>query len=1124
MLHIYRSSRIESLADMLAARLHRQRPRSALAGQTVLVGHLGMKRWLTLWLAERRLASLPRVAANLDMLLPSEWLDMLARSVLGSAAIAILPYRRPALRWRIYELLAELDDGEVAAYLGGADSGRRRFQLADRLAGLYGQYLVYRRDWLSLWGLGEAAADPAMPVLGHWQGQLWRRILQGIGQGHRGQRMRRLLERLSTMPADPDQPALHVFGLSHLPPDVLTALQQLSVSRDVHVYFPDPCRELWEDLRVRRDQFATSLDGGAFLALKHPLLASLGRLGQHYSLLLNALDSASDDRDCVDAELQAEQAPSRLLQQLQDSIRTLQPSWSTAPPDAARADATLRIHLCHTRLRELEVLKDALLDQLTRQPDLQPRQIVVMAPNMAVYAPLIPAVFGQPGRSGEVLPFHLADVALSRSHPLLTAFAQLLELPTQRITRSQVLALLSLPAVMRRLKLDSSQLAAVERWLQRSHVAWGLDGPMKADFGAAEVGANSFDFGFDRMAAGFVLGREGGEWLLDGMLPADPVNGPDAQGLAALWALLDLLRDWREQTGTPRPLSEWSKCLRIWIEGLFLADWQDADEQAALTALERVVTGLGREADNAGVDPVVKWAVVHEALGQALDGVPERQPFLAGGITFCGMVPQRAIPFRVIALLGLNDGEYPRVRSDNQLDLMQQHPRLGDRVNRMEDRYLFLEALMSARDAIHLSWVGEGVQDGKPRNPALPLAELMRFLDQVHEIDESDPQIDRPWLLRHALQPFDARYFLPAGATADTYPRWFSYSMEFAAACRQSADQDWVFLQDAPRLPHASAAAAVELRSVCDFYAKPAQWLCLHALALSRETLSEDGDTDVEPLTSSRETLDQTPLLLLGQTIAAGRREIPAQPPAQLLYSGQLPAGALGERAYEALREEAQVLLDGVRSLPPFAQGAAEAAPVAIDLDIAGLRVIGELTEVYRSGDELWLVKVVNSKSVNYSKLLPLFLQWAALRISRPDCRCRVALMYLKTIKKELRCVRHDLDQFPDDPALLRASLSTLLEQYLTAETTAGSYFPATSFAYALELAEGKNDPLGKARKVWAPDFGTGERDYSPGYNRVLAANDSFLQAGTPAHRRFTELAALHMELLQGTAWSGSQS
>ncbi|MBL8246234.1 MAG: exodeoxyribonuclease V subunit gamma [Rhodanobacteraceae bacterium] len=1105
MLEIYRSSRIEKLADLLAEHLRQQTPASVLAPQTVVVGHLGMKRWLLQRLAEWQPERGRRIAANLDMLLPSEWLDGLALQVLGRQSIAIAPYRRQALRWRIHALLPRIDSPELAHYLEGEDAPRRHFQLADRLAGLFGQYLVYRRDWLAAWERGETAGVP------HWQNQLWRRLVAEIGLDHRGRRMSELAARLPALAPDADQPALHVFGVSHLPPDALAALDALSRSRRVAVYFPDPCRELWEHLRSRRAVYAASLRGEAFLEIGHPLLGALGRIGQHFTLLLNGLDAGCDLRHQDDERAQGLlPAGSTLLQRVQHSIRTLQPEWvRRAPGDHTdpRTDASLRVHACHTRLRELEVLKDALLDQLAADPALNPRDIVVMAPNMALYAPLLPVVFGAPARRDSVLPWRLADVALARTHPLLGAVRELLDLPTQRITRSQVLALLALPAVARRFDLDAGGHAALTRWLERAHVAWGLDGEMKRDFGAAPVDEHSFAFGCDRMFAGYLLGEVPADTLLDeSILPARPVSGPDAASLGALWGLLDVLREWRAAMRRRRSLGEWSTLLREWLERLFAVDPRDDGEREALAAVLALAADLATQQVDAGVLPEVEWSVVREVLHQGLEGIPERQPFLAGGITFCGMVPQRSIPFEVIALLGLNDGEYPRARPDSGLDLMQSHPRLGDRDNRADDRYLFLEALMSARRTLHLSHVGEGAQDGKPRNPALPLEELLGFLDQHAAVAGHE----RPWRVRHALQPFDARYF--GGEPED--PRWFSYSEEFSRVVAAGQASEWRFLDGTGLQGAPAATGTVELRALAAYFRDPAGWVCRQALKLSRAALEESAPSDDEPLAVSRDRRDRMHIDLCWQALRQGQTRLPLQPPAEFSRSGRYASGKLGEHAWQQTRAQAQAWLDLACSLPPFDGAAPTALAQAIDLELGGVRLIGSVGQVYQRGSSLWLVSISPVAS-DFRQLLPVFLDWAALRLALPQ-----ADLHLRVIHRG----KDDMPElgpapnFATDPDPLRRGLVRLIALYQDAFRTAAAYHARSSHALAANLAAGDADKaLEASRRAWRGQHeSVGERDYAPGYNRMIAGDDRFLHPGRAEHARFDQLARELYDLLRG--------
>ena len=576
---VYRASRLEALLEPLQQLLEQFLPAHVLAPQTVIAAHPGMRHWLAGALAKARGPG--GIVANLRISLPSSWLDELASAELGSTAVALTPYRRDRLRWRIHELLPALDDAQVRGYLAGGDAARRRYQLADRLARLYTQYLVYRPDWLIAWERGRDAVPEAT-----FMAPLWRALRAAIGVPHRGERVSALVRELArdTWRARSDEP-LHIFGVSHLAPAELALLGAVARRRPVMLYVPDPCREFWAGLRGPREALraqAQRVDFSAasepyFLQLGHPLLASWGRMGQHFMLNLQGLDEAiaMDVRHWQD-ERPGQHEGGGLLQRLQEGMRQLDPAL-TQPLEggeaAALADRSLRVHLCHTRLRELEVLRDGLLKELAERPDLKPADIVVMAPDIAAYVPLLGAVFGEAGRHQGPLPYHLADVAVARTHPMLNAFSRLLSLPESRLTASELLDLLRLPEVARALALDAGDLDNLARWLRESRVAWALDGAFREGFGVPGIHEHTYAWGMDRMLAGYVMGDAEPDalgntaaWQLpDGELwPVDGVHGPQA---ASLGALDRLLQTWPACTATPRSRARrrrgprgWSSC------------------------------------------------------------------------------------------------------------------------------------------------------------------------------------------------------------------------------------------------------------------------------------------------------------------------------------------------------------------------------------------------------------------------------------------------------------------------------------------------------------------------------------------------------------------------------------
>lgn len=1164
---VLRASRLEALVPPLQRLLEETRPPHPLEPQTLIAAHPGMKQWLGGALA--RQVGAGRIVANLEMVLPSTWLDRLSTRLLGERAVALPRYRRGPLRWSLHRLLGEaaahgITDARVQAYLdapGSADlRAQRRLQLADRLATLFSQYLVYRSDWLAAWEAGvsnpatAALADPALRALeAQALAPLWRALAAALG-GHRGRLARDLL-RVLQEPSQGLEP-LHVFGLSHLPPVELAVLHAYARHALVAVYVPDPCREYWGGLHrglPRGD--GREADAGAWRAFRedeaarladpealdwreqgHPLLARWGRLGQHFFAALTEAPLREDIRHWQD---EADTAPSNRLQRLQESLRRLQPELIGEDPrdPAARADASLRVHACHTRLRELEVLRDALLDAIDRD-GVRPGEIVVMAPDLRAYLPLLPAVFGEPGSTRErLLPYHLADVPVARSHPLFAVVETLLGLGASRLGAPEVADLLGVAEVRRALSLDDGAADELLDWLRASRVAWGLDGRHKAGFGLPPRAEHSFAWALDRMLAGYLMAETGGDdapvQLADGttLLPQGGIHGPGAAALGGLDRLLCELQAWRDLAEVEQAASAWAAALRLRVDALLRIDPGDAAARAALDLLHRAIDQVAAEPAANGLDPPLRLAVVRELLREALDAAPERQRFLMGGITFCGMVPQRAVPFAVVAVLGLDEEQFPRRPAHGGMDLMATLRRLGDRDVPSDDRYLFLETVMAARRRLHLSFVGQGVRDGKHRNPAAPLAELLAELDRHAGFAPDDAESARPWLLRHPLQPFDARYF------DGRDPALFSYSAAFAGM-RGEGRGALPGLRDGEPLRPEPLPETVPLARLEAFFKDPARALLRDHLQLSLEALDPGQRLDDE------EPLDAIPRIagvarrvfldeVLPRHCADPAWTWPATPPAWLALGGLLPPGPAGLAAWAGEAKAVEAMLACAAALGRFdANGATGAQSRTVEVVLAEatateppLRLAGRVDALFPlaaspGGLQLVFAFPGSAKSalkpatdLGHRELVPAFLRWAALRLHATGEPAPVRLTLLAAGDEPSLAVEvnaWDAAYCAADDARraamaagLRQRLHGLIAVWARGRDGATLWYPRSA---AKALARRPADPAGieawiaaaakEVAKTWRGDFQTGERDQEPGYARWLEGELVF---GDPA-------------------------
>lgn len=636
----------------------------------------------------------------------------------------------------------------------------------------------------------------------------------------------------------------------------------------------------------------------------------------------------------------------------------------------------------------------------------------------------------------------------------------------------------------------------------------------------------------DRLLAGYVFGEaaEGeriARHLADGtrVLPIEGVHGSQAELVGVLDRFLCELAALRRDLTQPRSASAWGARLEALIDALFRIDPFDTEARDALALLRRFVHAIETEAGVGALDPVIEFSVVREVLRDQLAAAPERQRFLMGGVTFCGMVPQRAIPFQVIAVLGLNDGEFPRAPGDGGLDPMARHPRLGDRDVRNDDRYLFLETVMSARSVLHLSYIGEGVRDAKPRNPSTPLAELLSLLDERAGLrDEGDDNIsddkrDRPWIVRHPLQPFDRRYF------DDSDARLYSFRADLARLGGDEPRHARPFLADtaAAPAPVSAETVCVPLAEVLAYYRDPARQILRNDLHLRLDALEEDSLRTSEPLEAKFAGIERVArrLFLGAASEPAAQWNMPEAPPDWLRLDGLWPPGHAGEKAWKDESGKVQKLLDIASQQILFADGLPVAMPLPVNRTIGSYRLQGELMRVYRTADASWLFDVFPDKKseedFSFKERIGAFLEWASLRLNDEAGVSPVRILLLTAGKSSpwqdalnrrdeafIAALRGGDDATADRLlADLQRRVEALVAFWAAAQARPSWYFPQTSWAAATSTDGAKIE------NAWSGGFQRGERDYAPGYAAVLARDARF----EPGQTDYAALLAKAREL-----------
>ncbi|MDU7304339.1 MAG: exodeoxyribonuclease V subunit gamma, partial [Escherichia coli] len=671
----------------------------------------------------------------------------------------------------------------------------------------------------------------------------------------------------------------------------------------------------------------------------NPLLASWGKLGRDYIYLLSDLESSQELDAFVDV------TPDNLLHNIQSDILELENravagvnieefsrSDNKRPLDPL--DSSITFHVCHSPQREVEVLHDRLLAMLEEDPTLTPRDIIVMVADIDSYSPFIQAVFGS-APADRYLPYAISDRRARQSHPVLEAFISLLSLPDSRFVSEDVLALLDVPVLAARFDITEEGLRYLRQWVNESGIRWGIDDDNVRELELPATGQHTWRFGLTRMLLGYAMESAQGEW--QSVLPYDESSGLIAELVGHLASLLMQLNIWRRGLAQERPLEEWLPVCRDMLNAFFLPD---AETEAAMTLIEQQWQAIISEGLGAQYGDAVPLSLLRDELALRLDQERISQRFLAGPVNICTLMPMRSIPFKVVCLLGMNDGVYPRQLAPLGFDLMSQKPKRGDRSRRDDDRYLFLEALISAQQKLYISYIGRSIQDNSERFPSVLVQELIDYIGQSHYLpgdealncDESEARVKAHLTCHHTRMPFDPQNYQPGNLQ--------SYAREWLPAASQAGKAHSEFVQPLPfTLPE-----TVPLETLQRFWAHPVRAFFQMRLQVNFRT--EDSEIpDTEPFILeglSRYQINQQLLNVLVEQDDAERlfRRFRA--------AGDLPYGAFGEIFWETQCQEMQQLADRVIACRQPGQS------MEIDLACNGVQITGWLPQVQPDGLLRW--------------------------------------------------------------------------------------------------------------------------------------------------------------------------
>ncbi len=852
---------MELLLDQLIATTSDGTMVDPLLAEQIIVQNNGMARW-----ASQQIALAQGVSANLQFQTPGVCLWQFARR--WNPSLPEFPHRKEAMMWRIFELLPELlprTEFEVLhRYLRADADNLRRLQVARAVANTFDRYLIYRPDWINRW---EAGHDL------HWQAVLWRR-LQKYFPCHWATVMAQLGEISDRPPDDVLPPRISVFGVSDMPPLYTQVLAAVASHTAVHLFYLNPCEQYWADIVDEKQQArrrakarkAGSDDPTGLLDIGNPLLASWGHAGQAFLDQLLELGIQEHEYFCAGNSNTRLQAIQNQILALDDA--RLEPGQFN--------DHSLQLHSCHSELREVQVLHDQLLSLFESLPALQPRDVLVMAPDIDKYAPFIDATFAVADDHMRI-PWSISDRRFRTEQYLLEVIGWLLKLPLSRFESTEILALFDLPAIRTRFGIDQNTVTTLHRWVSESGIRWALDANMRTAMDLPATELNSWRFGLRRLFLGYALpDMDGG--LYQDIAPYPDIEGAQSDHLQVLAQIITLCASWRQRLQRSYVLDEWLELLDQLIEDFLSPDENEYQVlQAARSRLFELLQ-LGQTDD----EPLqLSRDVIADLYQQVLEDDSNEKQFLNGKVTFSNMVPMRSIPFRVVCVLGLNTEAFPRSDNLPSYDLIVDHPRRGDKRRRNDDRYLFLEALLSARDVFYLSYVGRDIRDHSEKAPSTVVSELATYAGVQ--------------VLEHPLQPFSKRYY--DGASAEL----FSYNGTwYQAASATVQAQDACFVDDALDVDR-EPATLVELHELIGYFCDSTNSFLTTRLNIARSWREQNLET-TEPfklteLARWRVKQEAYKLHKAGDSKGAANRK--------LIATGAVPMGPMGDRVLDEIHDGA---------------------------------------------------------------------------------------------------------------------------------------------------------------------------------------------------------------------------
>ncbi len=692
--------------------------------------------------------------------------------------------------WDIYFLLFELIDKAdykpLKDYINADDSSKelRQYQLSRQIASVFDFYIGYRGDWLESWQetkkITKKGTSTEKLVLGPhelWQADLWRKLTVEREDKIEFKRASLLLGECIEKISDKLPEKLSIFAISNMPQDYINFFKILNENEkpELNFYYITPCLEFWGDSTKKK----AALEGEG-----NRLLASWGQLGRDF---FNSLLDADFDLSGPDEESKPTE-PETLLTALQYDILSNSSLDETKLKKFDAKDKSIVINSCYSRMREIEVLYDHILNELN-EGKCEFSDIVVMAPNIEEYAPYIKAVFKQNAISNaegsgkkSFIPFNISDCSTIFSSIEAETFIKILNLPKGKMTSEDIFDIISSEPVANKFNFSKEDRDKMYELISKSKIFWGKNNEHRNEILGMEYNdTGTWDFGFKRMLMGYAVDSED---VVDGNIL--PLNTFDNDGIVIgkLISVCKKIFDICDKMSESLSYDDW--CDKIFypiIKEFFeLPNSKNEQIKPLLTAISSFKHTCSKSCLSDKEIPldVAKAAIEFELNNESSNSAA----FFRGSVTFCQLLPMRNIPFKNVCVLGMNDSEFPRINQECGFNLANKEYRTGDRNLRNEDRYIFLETLLATKEKFYISYIGQSNSTNEELPPSVLVDELLDYLESGTGKNKSE------FVTKHPLHGFNEKYFVESEDDFYSYSKtYYNAAKSFENSKKISADE-----------------------------------------------------------------------------------------------------------------------------------------------------------------------------------------------------------------------------------------------------------------------------------------------------------------------------------------------